>query len=90
MAWAIKFERSAKKDLARLDRKAQADIWKYLQDRIATDEDPKRFGDPLVGDLSGLWKYRVGSYRVIVEIRDQEVVILVVRVGHRKNVYGGH
>lgn len=89
-SWKIRLEGSAKKELARLDRKAQTDIWHYLWNRIAPSNDPRAYGDPLRKDLAGLWKYRVGGYRVIVDIQDQELVILVVRVGHRKNVYGGH
>ena len=90
MAWKVRFEKRAKKELSSLDRQAQADIWQYLKDRIATEEDPRRFGQPLRHDLAGLWKYRIGNYRVIADIQDQELVVLVVRVGHRKNVYGGH
>ena len=89
-SWKIKFVRPAKKELAGLDRKAQADIWHYLRDRIAPTEDPRAYGDPLRKDLAGLWKYRVGNYRIIVEIQEEELIVLVVRVGHRKNVYGGH
>ncbi|WP_244156299.1 type II toxin-antitoxin system RelE family toxin [Desulfonatronospira thiodismutans] len=89
-SWKIRFDRHAKKELLSLDRQGQADIWSYLLNRIAPAEDPRIYGDPLRKDLAGFWKYRVGSYRIIVEIRDQELVVLVVRVGNRKNVYGGH
>lgn len=90
MAWKVRFEKRAKKELSSLDRQAQADIWQYLKDRIATEEDPKRFGQPLRHNLAGLWKYRIGHYRVIADIQNQELVVLVVRVGHRKNVYEDH
>jgi len=89
-SWKIRFDRHAKKELLSLDRQGQADIWSYLLNRIAPAEDPRIYGDPLRKDLAGFWKYFVGSYRIIVEIRDQELIVLVVRVGHRKNVYGGH
>lgn len=89
-SWKIRFDKPAKKELLSLDRKAQADIWHYLWNRVAPAEDPRAYGDPLRKDLAGLWKYRVGSYRIIVEIQDQELVVLEIRVGHRKNVYGGH
>jgi len=52
-------------------------------------EDPRRFGDPLKRDLLGFWKYRVGSF-IIVEFQEDRVVVFVVRIGHRRNVYGGH
>lgn len=90
MAWVIKFEEEAKKEFARLDRTAQERIRKYLRERIALSENPRVFGVPLRGDLSGLWKYRIGAYRVIAEVGDEELLILVVRIGHRRNVYGGH
>ncbi len=63
---------------------------KYLDKKIATNEDPRRFGAPLRKNLFGLWKYRVGDYRVICDIQDQEITVLVLRVGHRKKVYGDH
>ena len=52
-------------------------------------EDPRRFGDPLKRDLLGFWKYRVGSF-IIVEFQEDRVVVLVVRIGHRSKIYGGH
>ena len=90
MGWSIKIDEPAKKELVKLGDNAAKDILKFLRKRIATDEDPRRFGDPLRKDLSGLWKYRVGAYRVIADIQDNVVVVLVVRVAHRKNAYGGH
>lgn len=60
---------------------------KYLSDRIASPEDPRRFGAPLQHNLSGLWKYRIGDYRVICDIQDDTVTVLVVRIGHRRQVY---
>ncbi len=90
MAWEIEISETARKQLMKIDYQAKKKILKYLKERIAPIADPRSFGDPLSGSLSGLWKYRVGSYRIIVEIRAQDVVILVLRVGHRKHVYGGH
>ena len=90
MAWKIEFAESAQKELKALDRKAQRDITNYLRNRIATDEDPRRFGDPLRKSLSGLWKYRVGNYRIICDIQNDVLIVLVIRIGHRSKVYGGH
>ncbi len=90
MAWTVELGETAKKELAKLDRTVQIEIYRYLQDRIATKEDPPRFGAPLKKDLAGLWKYRVKAYRLICEIQDDKVLVLVIRIGHRKNVYGGH
>lgn len=90
MTWKVEFDPRAQKELDQLDRNHAKQILKYLSDRIAADEDPRRFGDPLRKDLSGLWKYRIGNYRVICDIQDQVLIVLVVRIGHRRRVYGGH
>jgi mRNA interferase RelE/StbE len=87
LAWRIEWEDEAVKELKALDTRAQRAIVRYMRDKIATDEDPRRYGDPLRKDLKGLWKYRIGSYRIICSIEDEKVTVLVVRVGHRKNVY---
>lgn len=88
--WKVEYDEKAAQELGKLDREVAKRIKKYLDTRIATDEDPRRFGKPLAENLSGLWKYRVGDYRVIADIRDKLVVVLVVRIGHRRRVYGGH
>ena len=59
----------------------------YIKERIANSDDPRSTGKPLHGELTGLWRYRIGNYRVICQIIDKEIVVLVVKVGHRKNVY---
>lgn len=87
MAWRIEISGSAKKQLSRLGHPVRMDILRFLRDRLATDEDPRRFGDPLRKNLHGLWKYRVGSYRIICKIEDGRVTVLVLRVGHRRDVY---
>ena len=90
MAWTIEIEKAAKKELAKLDKTVADRILRFLEERIATDDDPRRFGEGLTENLAGLWKYRVGSFRVIADIQEQRVVVLVVRIGHRSKVYGGH
>ena len=85
MAWAIEFDLDAAKEFRKLDRTAQLAIRKYLRERIATDADPRRFGKPLIGDKSGLWRYRVGDFRLVCRIEDERLVVLVL--GHRKEVY---
>ena len=88
MVWRVEWEDEAIKELQKLDPRAQRTIVRYLRDKIATDQDPRRFGDPLRKDLKGLWKYRIGAYRIICSIEDNNLVVLVVRVGHRRYVYG--
>ncbi len=87
MTWTINWSNEARKQLRKLDKKRQADIVKYLSDRVGHADHPSDFGKPLSYDKYGLWRYRVGDSRVICQIKEQELLILVLRVGHRKNVY---
>ncbi len=59
----------------------------YLDERVAGDQDPRRFGKGLKADLVGLWRYRVRNYRILCQIQDGELLVLVVAVGHRKDIY---
>ena len=85
--WQVIYDDSALKQLRRLDKKAQADILRYMRERIATTEDPRRFGKALHSDMKGLWRYRVHDYRIICRIEDNRLMVLVVNVDHRKDVY---
>lgn len=90
MAWEIEYTASAVKTLQSLDKKIAQSIIKYLEERIATDENPRRFGEGLKGNLTEYWKYRIGNYRVIAEIKDEKFIVIVIKLGHRRMVYGGH
>jgi len=85
--WAYRFDERALKELKKLGKPAQKEILAYLDKRIAGKEDPRRFGKMLHADLAGLWRYRVGDYRILCQINDGILLVLVVSVGHRKNVY---
>ncbi|MFZ0393236.1 MAG: type II toxin-antitoxin system RelE/ParE family toxin [Terracidiphilus sp.] len=88
MAWRIEFEAGAVKDLSKLDRPIAKRITTFLRTRVAALDDPRSFGAALKGsELGELWRYRVGDYRIICEIRDKELVILAVSIGHRREVY---
>jgi len=87
LAWKIEFDSEAENDLKKIDREIQRRILRYLRERIATEKDPRRFGAPLRRELSGLWKYRLGDYRIICRIEEKKVVVYVIRVGHRKEIY---
>lgn len=87
MTWQIKYAESAVKSLLSLDRQQARRIKRYLDERIATAENPRSFGGGLTSKLAGLWRYRVGDYRIIVEIQDQNLVVLALRIGHRREVY---
>jgi mRNA interferase RelE/StbE len=85
--WAYSFDARALRELQKLDRQAQKEIIAYLEERIATPAGPRRFGKPLRAALTGLWRYRIRDYRVLCQVQDNVLQVLVVSVGHRKNVY---
>ena len=88
MAWKIELSRLAEKNLGQLDRKQAQRILKFLFERLAKLEDPRSIGEALKGSKLGeFWKYRVGDYRVIARLEDQQLTIIVVRIGDRKEVY---
>lgn len=86
-AWKVVFEKNAAKELKRLDKQHAKRILTFLFERIAGTEDPKKYGEALQHDLSGLWRYRIGDYRVICDIRENILTVYVVRIGHRRKVY---
>ena len=88
MSWGYRFDARALKELLKLGKQAQSEIINYLDERVAGNGDPRRFGKGLRADLAGLWRYRVGDYRILCQIRDGELLILVVAVGHRRDIYG--
>ena len=85
--WRVEFTADAANDLRKLGATAARLILRYLRERIATAEDPRRFGRALTRDLKGLWRYRVGNYRIVASIEDNRFVVLLVTVGHRREVY---
>lgn len=88
MPWRIEFAESAAKQLRKVDRQVARRITTFLRERVAVAANPRELGAALKGDeLGQFWKYRVGDYRVIAEIRDREIRIVVVRIGHRREIY---
>lgn len=87
MAWTIEFEARARKELARLDPPDARRIRAYLRDRVAIRDDPRSLGTPLAGQWAEYWRFRVGDYRVICALDDTVMTVLVVRIGHRRQVY---
>ena len=87
MTWKIEFDAGVEKDLKKLGHIAQKQILKYIKEKIIPSDNPRVFGEPLSGDLNGIWRYRVGDYRLLATIEDEQFVILVIQVGHRKDVY---
>ena len=87
MAWTIDYTSTARGQLGRLDRDTALRVVNYMDERVAVLDDPRRIGQALTGPLGGLWRYRVGRCRVICDIQDDVLRVLVVRVGRRDEVY---
>ncbi len=85
--WKVELDARAAKELRNLDRQHQTRIVRFLRERIATAEDPRRLGKPLKGQSVPLWRYRVGAFRLICTIENETFVVLVLRVGDRREVY---
>lgn len=88
MSWSINYTDTAKKQLKKLDRQVALRIVDFMDERISPLEDPRSTGKALTGLLLGAyWRYRVGEYRVICNIQDGALCVLVIEVGNRKEVY---
>lgn len=87
MAWTIEYAESTQKDIRKLNPAERRRIRDFLEGKVAALDDPRSIGKALSGNLSGLWRYRVGDYRVIVSIEDERLCVLALKIGHRKSVY---
>ena len=87
MAWTIDYAETARQQLRKLDRQTARRIVDFLDERIAGPGDPRATGKALTGPLGGLWRYRVGDCRVICDLQDGALRVLVVQVGNRRDVY---
>lgn len=88
MAWRVKFHKAAQKELSKLDPPVRERILRFLADRLDGCSDPRIIGEPLKGEVLGrYWKYRVGDYRIICHLQDNLLLVVVVRIGNRREVY---
>jgi mRNA interferase RelE/StbE len=85
--WTVEFDERARRELRKLAPEAQQVILRYLRERIAGCSDPRQFGKPLRMNLAGLSRYRVGDYRLICRLEDNRLLVLVLKIGHRRDVY---
>jgi mRNA interferase RelE/StbE len=87
--WSDKARRELRKlrELRELDNTTQQRILRFFRERIMVDEDPRRFGKSLRHELQGLWRYRIGNYRAVCQIQDGHLIVLVLAVDHRRNIY---
>jgi mRNA interferase RelE/StbE len=88
MAWKVEFSVEADRELSKLDKQHARRLLKFLRERVARLEDPRSIGKALQGSRLGeFWRYRVGDYRLICKIEDERLIVLVLRIGHRKEIY---
>jgi len=87
LVWTIDYSDTAKTQLRKLDKQTARRILDFMNERVIVRDDPRSTGKALTGPLGGLWRYRVGDYRVICEINDGSLRILVVQIGNRREVY---
>jgi mRNA interferase RelE/StbE len=87
LAWKIEYDEGAVSDLKKLDRQAQRANLEYMEKRVGRAADPRSFGKPLGHSKFGLWRYRWRDYRIVCQLQDQKLVVLVVAVGHRSKIY---
>ena len=85
MAYRIELAPEAVRDLRKLDRQAAIRVQRFLRERVGVLDDPRLLGGPLVG--VPYWRYRMGDYRILTEIRDDMLLVLVVEVDHRSEIY---
>ncbi|CAD6879500.1 RelE/StbE family addiction module toxin [Methylomonas albis] len=86
MPWSIRLKTGAAKAINKLDKPVRDRIKAFL-DQLAEQDNPRIAGKALQGKLSAYWRYRVGDYRLICQIQDDELIVLVVELGHRKDIY---
>jgi mRNA interferase RelE/StbE len=88
LAWTIEVDAAALRQLKKLGRAESDRIYRFLRERVAPLDDPRKLGAALQGSKLGhLWRYRVGDYRIVCDIQDQRVLVLVLRIGHRREIY---
>ena len=87
MAYHVRFAKSYIKEFGKLDKYTQKMIFSWIEKNLEGIEDPRRTGKALTGDKRGLWRYRIGDYRLICVIEDDQLVIIALNIGHRREVY---
>ena len=87
--WRLEFSKRADKQLSKMDPGIRRVILAWLLKNVDGCEDPRAHGKGLTANRSGKWRYRVGDYRILCEIRDEELVVLAIEIGHRREVYQG-
>lgn len=87
LAWTLRISDTAKRQLKKLDRSTAQALLRYLNRLLLEAENPRQRGKALTANLTGLWRYRVGDYRLICDLQDGELVVLVLQIAHRSEAY---
>ena len=87
MKYSVEYTPRAVKDLKKLDKQTRALIFGWIEKNLVNCENPRQHGKGLTANRSGQWRYRIGDYRLIAEIQDDKIVILVLTVGHLREIY---
>ena len=87
MKYTVEYTKTAVKQLKKMDKKIASFILTYIEAKLVNCENPRIVGKPLLGGLSDKWRYRVGEYRILAKIDDHKVIITVVEIGHRSEIY---
>ncbi|MGX7199661.1 type II toxin-antitoxin system RelE family toxin [Enterococcus nangangensis] len=87
MSYQLEFTPEARKQLKKMDRYQATLITRWLYQNIQGIDNPRKYGKGLTSNWSGQWRYRVGNYRIVVEIEDERLVVLALQIGHRRNIY---
>lgn len=87
MSWTVKYKKSVLKDFKKIDKHEALRIKEFIESKLVDCENPRKIGKPLKGNLATFWRYRVGSYRLICDIQDSDLVILILTAKHRKESY---
>jgi mRNA interferase RelE/StbE len=87
LAWTLRFDKKALKKSKSLDASVRKRLRSFMEERVAQAQNPRLLGAALTGDLAGHWRYRVGDYRIICKIEDETITIIVIEIGHRREIY---
>lgn len=87
MNYHVVYEKKAVKSLSKIDKGQQKMILAWIEKNLINTHDPKQYGKALKGNLKEYWRYRIGNYRLIVDIDAQEIKIIILNIGHRKDIY---
>lgn len=87
MIYRVEYTKTAVNQLKKMDRKIAAFILSYIDERLVNCENPRLSGKALKGNLNEIWRYRVGDYRILAKIEDDRIVVTIVEIGHRKDIY---